>query len=134
MVFTRLCWICHPKTQNQNYSPLFCRWGGGGLVWCPSDDLKNLFYLYKLCHKISNKLFAIGILISNHVTFLQGGYAGNAMGFRINSLNKLMDTRANKPRVTLLHYLVGEAEKENQDALNFVEELSPDLSKASKWV
>lgn len=55
------------------------------------------------------------------------------MGFRINSLNKLMDTRANKPRVTLLHYLVGEAEKENQDALNFVEELSPDLSKASKW-
>lgn len=108
--------------------------GVGWLVWCPSDDLKNLFYLYKLCHKISNKLFAIGILISNHVTFLQGGYAGNAMGFRINSLNKLMDTRANKPRVTLLHYLVGEAEKENQDALNFVEELSPDLSKASKWV
>lgn len=54
------------------------------------------------------------------------------MGFRINSLNKLMDTRANKPRVTLLHYLVGEAEKENQDALTFVEELSPDLAKASK--
>ena len=56
------------------------------------------------------------------------------MGFRINSLNKLMDTRANKPRVTLLHYLVGEAEKENKDALTFVDELSPDLSKASKWV
>ena len=56
------------------------------------------------------------------------------MGFRINSLNKLMDTRANKPRVTLLHYLVGEAEKENKDALAFVDELSPDLSKASKWV
>ncbi|XP_061190244.1 inverted formin-2-like [Saccostrea echinata] len=60
-----------------------------------------------------------------------GGYAGNAVGFRINSLNKLMDTRANKPRVTLLHYLVEEAEKEDGDALTFVEELSPYLAIAS---
>ncbi|XP_061190247.1 inverted formin-2-like [Saccostrea echinata] len=60
-----------------------------------------------------------------------GGYAGNAMGFRINSLNKLMDTRANKPRVTLLHYLVEEAEKENKDALSFVEEMSEHLTIAS---
>lgn len=74
------------------------------------------------------------ILICPLTVHYQGGYAGNAMGFRINSLNKLMDTRANKPRVTLLHYLVGEAEKENKDALAFVDELSPDLSKASKWV
>ncbi|XP_006820598.1 inverted formin-2-like, partial [Saccoglossus kowalevskii] len=35
-----------------------------------------------------------------------GGYAGNAVGFRIDSLLKLVDTRANKPRMNLLHYLV----------------------------
>ncbi|XP_070554152.1 inverted formin-2-like isoform X2 [Ptychodera flava] len=35
-----------------------------------------------------------------------GGYAGNAVGFKVSSLLKLSDTRANKPRVTLLHYLV----------------------------
>lgn len=62
-----------------------------------------------------------------------GGYAGNAAGFKINSLNKLMDTRANKPRVTLLHFLVGEAERENKSALLFVEELYPDLSTASRY-
>lgn len=62
----------------------------------------------------------------------QGGYAGNAAGFKINSLNKLIDTRANKPRVTLLHFLVGEAEKENKSALLFVEELYPDLSIACR--
>ncbi|KAJ8298505.1 hypothetical protein KUTeg_025036 [Tegillarca granosa] len=44
-----------------------------------------------------------------------------------------MDTRANKPRVTLLHFLVGEAERENKSALLFVEELYPDLSTASRY-
>ena len=43
-----------------------------------------------------------------------------------------MDTRANTPRVTLLHYLVEEAEGSDQTALGFVEELSPDLTRASK--
>ncbi|XP_077984696.1 inverted formin-2-like [Glandiceps talaboti] len=35
-----------------------------------------------------------------------GGYAGNAVGFKLSSLMKLSDTRANKPRINLLHYLV----------------------------
>jgi hypothetical protein len=39
-----------------------------------------------------------------------------------------MDTRANKPRMTLLHFMVSEAVKENKDALLFVEEMSPDLN------
>lgn len=37
---------------------------------------------------------------------IQGGYAGNAVGFKINSLTKLVDTRANKPRMNLMHFIV----------------------------
>lgn len=62
-----------------------------------------------------------------------GGYAGDAKGFKISSLNKLTDTRASNPRVTLLHYLVEEAEKKDKDALAFVGELYPDLNRASKF-
>lgn len=36
----------------------------------------------------------------------QGGYAGNAIAFKINSLLKIVDTRANKPRMNLMHFLV----------------------------
>lgn len=35
----------------------------------------------------------------------QGGYAGNAAGFRITSLLKLADTKANKPGMNLLHFV-----------------------------
>ena len=65
---------------------------------------------------------------------LQGGYAGNALGFKVASLTKLMDTRANKPRITLLHHLVAEAEKEAEVVLNFSEELLPVLTEASRYV
>ncbi|XP_012943897.1 inverted formin-2 [Aplysia californica] len=61
-----------------------------------------------------------------------GGYAGNALGFKVASLNKLMDTRANKPRVTLLHYLVEEAVKEQDQILDFADELSKTLTEASR--
>lgn len=61
-----------------------------------------------------------------------GGYAGDALGFKVSSLSKLMDTRANKPRVTLLHHLVGEAEKEAKDVLDFAQELLPALLDASR--
>uniref|UniRef100_A0A2C9K4F2 FH2 domain-containing protein n=1 Tax=Biomphalaria glabrata TaxID=6526 RepID=A0A2C9K4F2_BIOGL len=61
-----------------------------------------------------------------------GGYAGNALGFKMSSLNKLSDTRANKPRVTLLHYLVEEAEKEQEEILQFADQLLPSLKEASR--
>ena len=37
---------------------------------------------------------------------LQGGYAGDAAGFRLTSLLKLTEIRANKPRMNLMHYVV----------------------------
>jgi hypothetical protein len=54
----------------------------------------------------------------------QGSYAGNAAGFRLNTLPKLLDTRANKPRMTFLHFVVQVAETNNKDALSFTKDLS----------
>jgi len=36
---------------------------------------------------------------------LQGGCAGNAVGFKLDSLLKLTDIRANRPNMNLLHYV-----------------------------
>ena len=36
----------------------------------------------------------------------QDGYAGSAVGFRMTSLLKLADTKANKPGMNLMHYVV----------------------------
>ena len=37
--------------------------------------------------------------------YLQGAHVGDAVGFRLSSLPTLVDLRANKPRMTLLHYV-----------------------------
>lgn len=41
-----------------------------------------------------------------HSICSQGGYAGSAIGFRMASLLKLADTKANKPGMNLMHYVV----------------------------
>ncbi|XP_023722434.1 inverted formin-2 isoform X2 [Cryptotermes secundus] len=53
-----------------------------------------------------------------------GSYAGNAAGFKLNTLPKLLDTRANKPRMTFLHFVVQVAEANNKNALIFTKDLS----------
>ncbi|XP_021930222.1 formin-like protein 5, partial [Zootermopsis nevadensis] len=53
-----------------------------------------------------------------------GSYAGSAAGFKLNTLPKLLDTRANKPRMTFLHFVVQVAERNNRDALVFIKDLS----------
>ncbi|XP_055452631.1 FH2 domain-containing protein 1 isoform X2 [Psammomys obesus] len=52
-----------------------------------------------------------------------GGYAGNAVGFKLSSLLKLADTKANKPGMTLLHFVAQEAQKQDAVLLNFSEKL-----------
>ncbi|XP_034231720.1 LOW QUALITY PROTEIN: inverted formin-2-like [Thrips palmi] len=52
-----------------------------------------------------------------------GSYAGNAAGFKLNTLPKLLDMRANKPRVTCLHYVVDVSEAQNKDILTFTTEM-----------
>ena len=75
-----------------------------------------------LCFGTTNQLFF----------FLQGRYAGNAVGFKISSLLKLIETRANKPRMTLLHYLVDEAEKTDKHVLQFADDLKQPLTAANR--
>ncbi|XP_076878871.1 uncharacterized protein fhdc2 [Brachyhypopomus gauderio] len=53
-----------------------------------------------------------------------GGYAGNAAGFRIASLLKLADTKANRPGMNLLHFVAMEAVKKDEDLLTFPSHLS----------
>ncbi|KPP58608.1 FH2 domain-containing protein 1-like, partial [Scleropages formosus] len=48
-----------------------------------------------------------------------GSYAGNAAGFRIASLLKLADTKANKPGMNLLHFVAMEVVKKDQSLLTF---------------
>ena len=43
---------------------------------------------------------------SSDCYWFQGGHNGDAVGFKLNSLMKLTETRANKPRMNLMHYVV----------------------------
>ncbi|XP_078514849.1 FH2 domain-containing protein 1-like [Lissotriton helveticus] len=52
-----------------------------------------------------------------------GGYAGKAAGFRMASLLKLADTKANKPGMNLMHFVAMEAEKKDKGLLVFPEKL-----------
>nr|XP_006012099.2 PREDICTED: FH2 domain-containing protein 1-like [Latimeria chalumnae] len=52
-----------------------------------------------------------------------GGYAGSAVGFRMASLLKLADTKANKPGMNLMHFVVMEAEKIDKNLLEFPRKL-----------
>jgi inverted formin-2 len=60
-----------------------------------------------------------------------GGYAGNAAGVKLSSLQKLTDIRANKPGMNLIHFVALQAEKKNRELLVFPEQFST-LENASK--
>uniref|UniRef100_A0A336JWL9 CSON001319 protein n=1 Tax=Culicoides sonorensis TaxID=179676 RepID=A0A336JWL9_CULSO len=60
-----------------------------------------------------------------------GGYAGNAAGVKLTSLQKLTEIRANKPGMNLIHFVALQAEKRNAALLTFPEEISA-LENASK--
>ncbi|XP_038586849.1 FH2 domain-containing protein 1-like [Micropterus salmoides] len=53
-----------------------------------------------------------------------GGYAGNAVGFKLSSLLSLADTKANKPGMNLLHFVALEAQKKDKKLLEFPLKLS----------
>ncbi|KAF5279555.1 hypothetical protein FQR65_LT03377 [Abscondita terminalis] len=46
-----------------------------------------------------------------------GGYAGNAAGVKLSSLQKITDIRANRPNMNLIHYVASLAEKRNNTQL-----------------
>ncbi|XP_055915666.1 formin-J [Eupeodes corollae] len=53
-----------------------------------------------------------------------GGYAGNAAGVKLSSLQKITDIRANKPGVNLMHFVAMETEKRNPKLLSFPDTLT----------
>ncbi|XP_078518424.1 inverted formin-2-like [Lissotriton helveticus] len=52
-----------------------------------------------------------------------GSHTGDANGFKINTLLKLTETRANKARVNLLHHILEEVEKNHTDLLELPNDL-----------
>ncbi|XP_070971282.1 FH2 domain-containing protein 1-like [Oncorhynchus clarkii lewisi] len=60
-----------------------------------------------------------------------GGYAGNAVGFKLSSLLSLADTKANKPGMNLLHFVALEAQKKDEKLLKFPEKLQ-EIQSASR--
>lgn len=90
--------------------------------------------LLNTCDKILQSevirdFFAYILTIGNFINM--GSYAGNALGFRLNTISKLWETRANKPGMTLLHYVVQIIHDEKLDILNFVDDLG-DLTKTAR--
>ncbi|KAM9645995.1 inverted formin-2-like [Trichechus inunguis] len=52
-----------------------------------------------------------------------GSHTGNADGFKINTLLKLTETKANQSRVTLLHHILEEVERSHPDLLQLPQDL-----------
>ena len=87
------------------------------------EELKpNLTKLEKTSNEIIQNVSLkkiMGILLSLGNFINHGSYAGSAAGFKISSLNKLNDTRANKPRMTFLNSLVEIVEEKFPDVRTF---------------
>eukprot|EP01132_Coremiostelium_polycephalum_P010119 gene10119-12411_t len=73
----------------------------------------------------NNKLFAIMELILSIGNFINHGTnRGNASGFKIDSINKLADTKSGtREKYNLVHYLIEYLEATQPDLLTFVEEI-----------
>ncbi|CAG9765183.1 unnamed protein product [Ceutorhynchus assimilis] len=52
-----------------------------------------------------------------------GGYAANAAGVKLTSLQKIMDIRANKPNMNLIHFVAQQAEKRGNVLLSFTDNI-----------
>lgn len=86
-------------------------------------DCDDLHSVIRLVLKAGNYMNAVGIFLpdlyhiwwicstyfgtkASFVSFItQGGFTANAIGFRMTSLLKLADTKANKPGMNLMHYV-----------------------------
>ncbi|XP_058885713.1 inverted formin-2 isoform X2 [Acipenser ruthenus] len=94
-----------PHVENLNYAICTMTFAARELLNCV-----DLHTVIRLVLKLGNYMNA-------------GGYAGSAVGFRMTSLLKLVDTKANKPGMNLMHYVVMEAEKKDVSLLNFSNQL-----------
>lgn len=82
----------------------------------------------RTCEELHEVLYML-LVAGNFLN--SGGYAGDAAGFKMMSLLKVTDTRANKPGMNLIHYVAQEVEKQFSHLLKFPEYL-PNLEESSK--
>lgn len=82
-----------------------------------------------MTNKLLQELLYMVVVAGNFLN--SGGYAGNAAGVKLSSLQKLTDIRANKPGMNLIHYVALQAEKRNKNLLLFTTQLTT-LENASK--
>ena len=76
-----------------------------------------------------DKLMYVVLMTGNYIN--GGTYGGAAYGFTLDSLGKLRDTKANKPQMTALHYVVSVCEKQDPELLEVHREL-PHLEAAGR--
>lgn len=88
---------------------------------CSGDTISNAF-------QTTSSLRAP---VNSCLVYPQGGYAGNAAGIKLSSLQTLMNVRANKPGMTLMHSIAEQAARRHPETLTFPEELE-ELELASK--
>ncbi|XP_071505919.1 disheveled-associated activator of morphogenesis 2-like [Diadema antillarum] len=80
----------------------------------------------------SKKLKKILEIVLAFGNYMNRGARGNAYGFKVSSLNKIIDTKSSSNRnVTLLHYLIDMLEKKFPDVVKLEEEL-PNVPTAAK--
>ena len=115
---------CFATSQRKLTIPEIIFWSLRFLVW--THIATSLITL--------RKAFAKPRSFTTVVVKLQGKYAGNASGIQISSLMKLSDTKSNKGRITLLHYIVEDIHRKDETVLQFVGKLSPTLKAVSRSV
>ncbi|XP_070843078.1 inverted formin-2-like isoform X2 [Chaetodon trifascialis] len=94
---------------------------------CVLESLKaKAELLDRACQSVkeSARLPSFCKLILSVGNFLNyGTHTGNAEGFKISTLLKLTETKANKSRMTLLHHILQEVEQNHPDLLNLPDDL-----------
>ncbi|XP_056261221.1 inverted formin-2-like isoform X2 [Seriola aureovittata] len=94
---------------------------------CVLETLKpKAEVLDRACQSVreSTRLPSFCKLILSVGNFLNyGTHTGNAEGFKISTLLKLTETKANKSRITLLHHILQEVEENHPDLLNLPDDL-----------
>uniref|UniRef100_A0A1D1ZC80 Formin-like protein n=2 Tax=Anthurium amnicola TaxID=1678845 RepID=A0A1D1ZC80_9ARAE len=91
------------------------------VINCAYEEIRNSIKLKEIMKKI--------LLLGN--TLNQGTARGSAVGFRLDSLLKLTDTRATNNKMTLMHYLCKVLASRSPNLLDFHEDLIS-LEDASK--
>ncbi|KAM4529363.1 inverted formin-2-like isoform 1-T1 [Fundulus diaphanus] len=94
---------------------------------CVLETLKpKAELLDRACQSVreSSRLPSFCRLILSVGNFLNyGTHTGNADGFKIGTLLRLTETKANKSRITLLHHILEEVEENHPDLLNLPDDL-----------